>query len=126
MQATPDIDYKQLYEQKSAAYDHLQITLITLQQQLSQLQKMIFGSKHDRFVAANTNTSQLSLDMQADSVATCSVMDAKKITYTRTTVATEQKPLVHPGRMKLPEHLRREEIIIEPAEDISGCKKMSE
>lgn len=36
------------------------------------------------------------------------------------------QPLVQPGRMKLPEHLRREEIIIEPAEDISGWKNISE
>jgi transposase len=28
--------------------------------------------------------------------------------------------------MKLPESLRREEIIIEPAADITGCKKMGE
>jgi transposase len=38
----------------------------------------------------------------------------------------EAKPLTHPGRMKLPESMRREEIIIEPAEDISGLKRMGE
>ena len=51
---------------------------------------------------------------------------AKKITYVRTGTSIEQKPLVHPGRMKLPESLRREEIIIEPAADVSNCKKMGE
>ena len=126
MQAASNIDYKQLYEQKAAAYDNLQVTVAALQQQLAQLQKMIFGSKHERFVPADVNPSQLSLDIQAESTATCSVVDAKKITYTRTNVSVEQKPLVHPGRMKLPEHLRREEIIIEPAEDVNGCKRMNE
>ncbi len=38
----------------------------------------------------------------------------------------EQKRLNHPGRMKLPESLRREEIIIEPSADITDCKKMGE
>ena len=37
------IDYKTLYEQKAAAYDALQLTVTSLQQQLAQLQKMIFG-----------------------------------------------------------------------------------
>ncbi len=32
----------------------------------------------------------------------------------------------HPGRMKLPDYLRREEIIIDPKEDITGCKKIGE
>jgi transposase len=53
-------------------------------------------------------------------------VDAKKVSYIKTNVSIEQKPLVHPGRMKLPEHLRREEIIIEPSEDITDCKKMGE
>lgn len=126
MQAASNIDYKQLYEQKAAAYDNLQVTVAALQQQLAQLQKMIFGSRHERFVPSEVHPSQLSLDIQAESTATCSVVEAKKITYTRTTVAVEQKPLVHLGRMKLPEHLRREEILIEPAEDVSGCKRMNE
>jgi transposase len=54
------------------------------------------------------------------------VINTKQISYTRTNIAVEQKPLQHPGRMKLPESLRREEIIIEPTEDITACKKMGE
>jgi transposase len=136
MQATASIDYKSLYEasqleiiqlkdqlQKFAA---LQLQTIGLQQQLSQLQKMIFGSRHERFVPAEVNTAQLSLDIQAEATATCSVVEAKKISYVRTNVSVEDKPLIHPGRMKLPEHLRREQIVIEPKEDISLCKKMGE
>ena len=126
MQAASPIDYKTLYEQKSEAYDALQITVTSLQQQLSQLQKMIFGSRHERFVPLNANTAQLSLGIQAEQIAACSVADAKKVSYTKNKVTTEQKPLQHPGRMKLPEHLRREEIIIEPSENISGLKKMGE
>ena len=41
-------------------------------------------------------------------------------------MANFPKPLQHPGRMKLPGSLRREEIIIEPESDITGCKKMGE
>ena len=126
MQAASTADYKTLYEQKVQAFDALQITVTGLQQRLAQLEKMIFGSRHERFVPTDINASQLSLGIQTESTATCSVVDAKKISYTRRDVSVEQKPLVHPGRMKLPENLRREEIIIEPANDIRGCKKMGE
>ena len=119
MQATPDIDYKSRYEQS-------QLEILQLKQQLQQLQKMIFGSRHERFIPTDINTAQLSLDIEAESIATSSVTQAKKISYVRSTVVIEQKPLEHPGRMKLPEHLRREEIIIEPAADIRDCKKMGE
>lgn len=126
MQATANIDYKALYHQSQSLNQALQLQVLHLQQQLSQLQKMIFGSRHERFVAAEVNTAQLSLDIQADATASCSVVDAKKISYVRTNVSVEDRPLVHTGRMKLPEHLRREEITIEPTEDITSCKKMGE
>ena len=126
MQSTSGIDYKSLYEQKSQAYEALQITVVGLQQQLDQLKKMIFGSRHERFVPSNAGTSQLSLAIQAESVAACQIVNAQKIGYTRNNISVEQKPLQHPGRMKLPESLRREEIIIEPTGDITACKKMGE
>ena len=119
MQSTSLPDYKTLYEQG-------QVRIIALEQQLQQLQKMIFGSRHERFVPAEKNNPQLSLDISADAVATSTITSTQKISYTRNTVAIENKPLQHPGRMKLPESLRREEIIIEPQIDIAGCKKMGE
>ena len=126
METLPVQDYKQLYEEKSRAFDLLQIKMIELQQQLDQFKKMIFGSRHERFIPANANPSQLSMDIDTQTVAACSVVDAKKITYVKTKVEVEQKPLAHPGRMKLPENLRREQITIEPGEDIGGLKKIGE
>jgi len=117
MQDTPHIDYKRLYEGS-------QLRILALEQQLNQLQKMIFGSKQERFVPVEHNPSQLSLDIQTEATASSSVVSAKRISYTRTQTAVEQAPLVHPGRMKLPEELRREEIIIEPEEDASQLKKI--
>lgn len=132
MQQASDIDLQNYCEALRAENNQLkeqqnlsQIQIAGLQQQLLQLQKMIFGSRHERFVPG-TDTSQLSLDIEAEQTASCSVVDAKKISYTRTNVSIESKPLSHPGRMKLPEHLRREEIIIEPLEDITGLRKMGE
>jgi len=119
MQDAAPPDYKVLYEQSA-------LEVLYLKQQLLQLQKMVFGSRQERFVPADANPNQLSLDMQAEAVAACSVTEAQKISYTKTNVTVEQKPLQHPGRMKLQENLRREVIIIEPAADITGCKRMGE
>src|SRR5690606_37889025 len=113
------IGYKSLYEQS-------QFEIIQLKQQLAQLQKMIFGSRHERFIPSDTNPSQLSLDIPVQAVAPGTITSTKQVSYTRHTVAIESKPLVHPGRMKLPESLRREEILIEPAIDITDCKKIGE
>jgi len=112
-------DYKELYEQS-------QLRIIALEQQLQQLQKMIFGSRHERFVPEEQNHAQLSLNIATEPLAIASVMGTQKISYIRHTVSVEPKPLQHPGRMKLPENLRREEIIIEPTAETIGCKKMGE
>jgi transposase len=117
---------KKVYDELLEEHQQLKLVVTDLQQQLSQLQKIIFGSRQERFVPSDVNPSQLSLDIEADATASCSVVDAKKITYTRANVSIAQKPLVHPGRMKLPEHLRREEIIIQPQVNIADCKKMGE
>lgn len=113
-----EVDYKTLYAQS-------QLRILSLEQQLAQLQKMIFGSRQERFIPHHS-PAQLALDITAEEVAGCSVVEAKKISYTRTSATVEPKPLVHPGRMKLPESLRREVIVIEPSVDITGCKKMDE
>jgi transposase len=126
MQIAAATDYKALYEQSQSLNQTLQLQVLQLTEQLSQLQKMIFGSKHERFIPSDVNAAQLSLDIQAEPVAACNITSAQKISYTRTNTAVEPKPLIHPGRMKLPDSLRREEIIIEPAADITGCKKMGE
>ena len=57
---------------------------------------------------------QLSLDIQADTVASSSVIEAKQIAYIKTKTAIAKKPIIHPGRGKLSEHLRRVETVIEP------------
>ena len=118
MQSAIPSDYKTLYEQS-------QLRVVALEQQLQQLQKMIFGSRHERFVPANSNDPQLSLDIQTDPVGNRTITNTQKISYTRNTVSADRS-VQHPGRMKLPETLRREQIIIEPKEDITDCKKMGE
>ncbi len=118
MQAATAKDYKELYEASI-------LRIAKLESELAQLKKMIFGSRQERFVPLPSDHPQLSLGIESEPTST-SVITTQKISYTRTNVAVEQQPLLHPGRMKLPENLRREEIRIEPAGDLTGCKMMGE
>ena len=121
MQATAEhIDYKALYEQA-------ELKIAALAFELEKLKKMIFGSRHERFVTAteNADSPQLTLDLDLETIKACKIMEASKVSYVRTkTELTENKPKAHPGRMKLPEHLRREVILVQPNVDVTGLKKI--
>ena len=118
MQAAAANDYKALYEAS-------QLRITKLESELAQLKKMIFGSRQERFVPLASDHPQLSLGIEEEPVAT-SIISTQKISYTRTNILVDKQPLIHPGRMKLPESLRREEITIEPAGDLTDCKMMGE
>lgn len=105
----------------------LNYTIADLTHQLAQFKKMIFGSRHERFVATDDNKTnpQFSLALDADTIAQFKITDATKVEYIRTkTQLTQNKP--HPGRMKLSEHLRRDIIILQPDTDVTGLKKIGD
>ena len=117
------IDYKTLFEQSVEQNKGNELKIISLQHELANLKRLIFGSKNERFVPIESSPSQLSLDIQTDALAACSVTKTQKIEYIRNTTQVTKE---HPGRTKLPEHLERREIIIEPAQVTEGCKKIGE
>ncbi len=127
MSAAPDYnELYQRYEQSEARNASLELKVLELSRQLTQLQKMIFGSRQERFVPAEPGHPQLSLAIQAETLGTSRVTTVQKISYTRREVVTENRPVTHPGRMKLPGHLRRETIVLEPEEDMAGYRKIDE
>lgn len=148
MQSTqPDIDYKERYEQHSALSaelsdlkikfekleaekTQLEIEKAYLTYELNQIRKMVFGSRRERFIAAADATKkdiQLALDLEVDTIAQCKITNATKVEYIRTrSQLVTSNPQRHPGRMKLPEHLRRETFILQPEQDITGYRKIGE
>ena len=125
--AEQHIDYKVLYEQSQAVIEQLQFTVSTLKHEMDQMKKMIFGSKQERFVPSdNTNSRQLSLDLEAETIEQCKITDATKVEYIRTKTQVMENKKPHPGRMKLPEHLRRETTILQPETDVTKLKKIGE
>jgi transposase len=126
MQATAaHIDYKLKFE---LLLEESTIKIAALTHEIQQLKKMIFTGRQERFVPSNDNKEnpQLALELDADTVAACKITDAKKIAYIRTKTEVAHKPLTHPGRMKLPDNLRRETIVLAPETDVTGLKKIGD
>ncbi|MEO5999002.1 MAG: IS66 family transposase [Chitinophagaceae bacterium] len=119
MQTTETIDYKHLFEQA-------QFKIASLSHELDNLKRMLFGSRQERFIAdtAKGQAIQGTLDLNADVVAACKITETTKVTHqqTRSEVVTQRKE--HHGRMKLPDHLRREVIVLEPGEDVTGLRRI--
>jgi transposase len=133
----PHIDYKQLYEQQVAVIEKQvrqleahRDQLTALSAEVALLRKLIFGVRAERFIPASDATVaqlQLALDLSAETVAQCKITSATTIEYVRTKVEViPLKPKPHPGRMKLPDHLRREVILLKPDSDVSGLRKIGE
>lgn len=134
-----EANYQALYEANCVTLNQLQasnnnlisinedqqIKIDSLQLQLDQLRRMIFSSKQERFVP-DGHQDQLSLGLTLENNTVTSIHSVQKISYDRVMVKTESQPSNHPGRTKLPDHLERQEIYIEPAEDTSSMRKIGE
>lgn len=100
--------------------EKLQSEVEWLKHQLSELQRMIFGAKSERFVSPGP--SQLILfDFPATSTPE---KQTQEITYTRTKPEKEDKK--QPLRAELPAHLPRKIEVIEPENLPEGAKKIGE
>ena len=103
-----------------AEYDKLLQEYQTLRFQLSELQRMIFGSKSERFIS--TIDGQIDL-FTGTSLSEHVKQEKQNISYTRTvSIKKKQKPI----RTEIPSHLPRIEEIIEPTDIEPGSKKIGE
>jgi hypothetical protein len=110
------------YENKSK--EELITELITTKEQLAQYKKLVHGSKSERFVP-EVNPQQLLLDLDIPSDKLEDSSTKVNVSYTRRQ-AKQNKVVETGGRMALPADLPRVEIIIEPTEDVTGCKQIGE
>ena len=105
--------------QQQPTYDELVIENIKLKSEISTYRKLVFGQKNERFVPIK-NDNQLSLIQGSKSPVE---VQTEQVTYTRRKTIVKRAP--H-GRQKLPTHLPREQVILEPDEDVTGLKKIGE
>ncbi len=114
-QAATHIDYKALYEQS-------QLQIQSLQFQLNELKKLIFGTRSEKFVSTTTNGVVQSDMFAEDKLGEHSLVKTTLIkSYEK---KQTQLTVKHPGRNPLPDSLRREVIILQPDEDVSDLKEV--
>ena len=92
-----------------------------LEDQIEKLIRIIYGKKSERF-AAEINSNQIPFSLDVESIPAPEVKK-ETITYDRTKRSSSPN---HKGRMPLPDHLERKEIIIEPLEDTAGLIRIGE
>lgn len=103
--------------------EDLLLTVVKLQHELDQLKRLIFGSKQERFIPSVT-ADQLALGLNVEPIAQFEIT-TQDVAYTRT-IQEPAKKSFPTGRTKLPAHLPRERVVIEPQEDVTGLKSMGE
>lgn len=101
---------------QEAVISRYEARVFDLEFQVSQLQRLVYGAKRERFVS-DVHASQLLLGLHADDEAVASAVTAtlEKISYERSKPKKK-----HEGRTELPAHLPVVETIIEPDEDVTG------
>lgn len=112
---------KKLLEQERINAEY-QAEILKNKYELTQLRRMIFGSRSERFVPA-VNPQQTTLFLETETVEAKSAI-IQTITYTRK--KEQRNDVVTHKRLPLPAHLERVVITIEPKEDVSGLKKIGE
>src|SRR6266545_5306414 len=125
--AITHIDYKTLYDEQlekiaglTSLNAELNFKIASLTHQLEQLQKIIFGSKHERFVPTDESKTnlQLTLDLNADTIAQCKITEATKVEYIRTkTQVTEVLDYI-PGELYVKQYIRLK--YVQPLNEISN------
>ena len=91
---------------------------------LSQLERMIFGTRSERFVP-DANPEQLALNFDGQATEPPVI---EEVTTIKKLIEEKLKKVVKkkPKRLPIPAHLPRTDIIIEPAQDVTGWKKIGE
>ena len=104
--------------EKSAVLLRLSAELEAEKFKYAQLQRMIYGSKRERFISSNF-AEQLKLEFEPKALE---IEEAVKSERETIRIAYERKKVkkAHPGRLALPLHLPVVETIIEPIEDTTG------
>jgi transposase len=105
--------------QTKPTYDQLEAEVIQLRFENTNLKRLIFGQKRERFEPEVDNNQLSFLNMPVKEISE----KLEEISYTRKKKSTKNK---RPSRQALPASLPRHDIIIEPEEDVSGMKKIGE
>ena len=103
-----------------AEYDAFLAEITLLKHQLSELKRMVFGAKRERFIPSNDNQMSL-FDLPEEKAD--QIQQTEKVSYERKKGAGKKNS---PVRTELPAHLKRVEETIEPENLPQGAIKIGE
>jgi len=123
------MDYKALYEQllpmlqlQQQDNQQLRNQITQLQYTVHQLTRLLGGFKTEKFIPSSLQQQpELGLAFEQGFAAT-DLTDVQKISYVKQKQAPRENGLAN----AFPDHLRVEEEVIEPTEEVSGCEKVGE
>lgn len=118
---TPATAQNLTYEELKAQVVQLSFETEKLRLENSNLKRLIFGQKRERFVPEQNQQQLTFLALAVDPDA--APVKTEQISYTRIKPSAKRK---HPVRQPIPAHIPRKEILIEPDEDVTGMKKIGE
>lgn len=104
-----------------SANELLEVTVLQLKAELSQIKRMLFGAKSERFVPA-VPPEQTALGLDIETIVAPPAVK-QTITYTR---EKRNSNKVHTGRLPIPGHIERVKIEVKPEEDVTGLKSIGE
>lgn len=114
------IDYKEAYHEQVSINEKLVLKQQDLAFQLARLQKLVFGSRHEKFIGADPQLAPTLFDIPVIP----ELLEPTIVSYEKT--AKQSRPN-HPGRNSFPEKLRREETVINPTGlDLALVKRIGE
>ncbi|MDF9799228.1 transposase [Catalinimonas alkaloidigena] len=93
-----------------------------LKDELAELKRLIFGSKRERFVPAQKDDAQLSLELATETTDEEQAVVKQTVSYQRAVKQAGKKPV----RQSFPDHLPRIDVVLEPEEDVSTMRKIGE
>ena len=126
-------DYKLLYEQALAEHQSLEYLMAQKDNQIASLifeldkfRKFLYGKKSEKFSTLSVDGTQVDLFELGTTERRQEDLSREQMPAKAIEKKTPKKRASGSGRMVLSENLRREIIIIEPTEDISGCVVIGE
>lgn len=108
----------QIIQRQESQIEELKSQVQVLRDHLTKALKAAFGSKSEKFISDPGVELPLNIAMIA-----APVPELETISYKRAKSSGQSK---HKGRLPLPDHLERVDVIIEPTEDVSGLVKIGE
>lgn len=113
----------ELLAQKESQIQQQNVQIQKLQEQVNKLLRQIFGQSSEKHIPSkNPDTQQAEFGFAVETLPV-PAFTTQTITYDRT-VKTEKSN--HKGRLPIPDHIERVDVLVEPKEDVTGMIKIGE